>query len=115
MVLLKSAPAPVAVFSSAVLDCPSVRLRSEYRPIPVLYTPAVRLPRARYPSAKLPPGQPGSGESQAALVLGTMLIMPATASISAMRNDGIGILIDGFIEGESRTIFAILARGKRYP
>jgi len=41
--------------------------------------------------------------------------MPATASISAMRNDGIGILIDGFIEGESTTIFASLARGKRYP
>jgi hypothetical protein len=40
--------------------------------------------------------------------------MPATASISAMRNDGIVILMGGFIESEATTIFASLARGKRY-
>jgi hypothetical protein len=36
--------------------------------------------------------------------------MQASASISAMRNDGIGILIDGFIDAESRRIFVSLAR-----
>ena len=67
VVLLKSAPAPVAVFSSAVLrrsapapvpvqKLPSVRLSSENIPIPVLYRPLVRLKRALSPSAVLPPG-----------------------------------------------------------
>jgi hypothetical protein len=36
--------------------------------------------------------------------------MQASASISTMRNDGIGILIDGFIDAEPRTISASLAR-----
>src|SRR4029453_9611872 len=80
-VSLKSAPAPTAVLSlplllksapapTPVLRLASVRLSSAYVPMPVLYTPAVRPPRARYPSAKLAPGQPGSGESQAARVCG---------------------------------------------
>jgi hypothetical protein len=65
--LLKSAPASVAVFSSArlarsepaptpVQKLPSVRLRGEYIPIAVFYVPLVRLSRAEAPSAVLPPG-----------------------------------------------------------
>src|SRR5213080_783692 len=57
IVLPKSAPAPVAVFSAAVFKrsepaptpvqkLPSVRLRSEYIPIAVLYVPVVRFKRA---------------------------------------------------------------------
>ncbi len=67
VVLLKSAPAPVAVFSFAVLSrsvpaptpvqkLPSERLRIEYMPTAVLYNPVVRLKSAELPSAVLPPG-----------------------------------------------------------
>src|SRR6266480_1710736 len=67
IVLPKSAPAPVAVFSAAVFKrseraptpvqkLPAVRLRSEYIPIAVLYVPVVRLSRVACPSAVLPPG-----------------------------------------------------------
>jgi hypothetical protein len=63
----KSVPAPVAVFSSAVLrrsaaapmavlKLPSVTAMSEYKPIAVLYVAVVRLRRADVPSAVFPPG-----------------------------------------------------------
>jgi len=65
----ESAPAPVAVFSFAVLlksvpaptpvqKLPSVILKSEYIPTAVLYRPALvsKFARARCPSAVLPPG-----------------------------------------------------------
>jgi hypothetical protein len=66
-VLLKSAPAPVAVFSSpvlaksapaprAVLKLPVLTPSSEKKPTAVLYKPVVRLKRALCPSAVLPPG-----------------------------------------------------------
>jgi hypothetical protein len=65
--LFKSVPAPVAVFSSAVLrrsaaapmavlKLPSVTAMSEYKPIAVLYVAVVRLRRADVPSAVFPPG-----------------------------------------------------------
>jgi len=67
VVLLKTALAPVAVFSSAVLArsvptpipvlrLPVVLLSSEDKPTAVLYIPLVRLRRAFWPSAVLPPG-----------------------------------------------------------
>ena len=66
-VLLKSAPAPVAVFWSAVLNTsvppptpvlklPVLRLLSENQPTPVLNRPVVRVKRAFCPSAVLLPG-----------------------------------------------------------
>src|SRR6266545_944976 len=114
LVLLKSAPAPVAVFSTAELlksapapipvqRLPSVILSSEYTPIPVLYTPVVRLPRARYPSARLAPGQPGSGESQAARVCGENAKQTIT---SGMRNKprGDGAWFIGFLSFTLRDV-----------
>jgi hypothetical protein len=72
VVLLKSAPAPIAVLLLPVLlrsvpaptpvhKLPSVRLRSEYTPNAELYKPVVTLARARCPSAVLPPGKAVSG------------------------------------------------------
>ena len=56
--LLKSVPAPTAVF-----NWPSTLLLSENQPTAVLLVPVLtlRLKRAFWPSAVLPPGYPPSG------------------------------------------------------
>src|SRR5207245_1828782 len=73
VVLLKRAPAPIAVFCSAVvfkasvaapsavLRLPVVLFSSEKKPTPVLNVPLLSASSAACPSAVLPPGYPPSG------------------------------------------------------
>src|SRR5882724_4315935 len=101
MVLLKSAPAPIAVLSTPspvdwfptlkrsvpaptpVLKLPSVLLHSENQPTAVFATPVVRLKRAFCPSAVLNPGYPPSGAGTTASAFDKS---PKQASAPAMRS-----------------------------
>src|SRR4029077_16137119 len=100
----KSAPTPVAVFSSpllstsvpaptAVLKLPVVRLMSENQPTAVLKPPVVRLKRAFCPSAVLPPGYAPSGARLTAVIVGK-----SPKQTNATRNSGVAFLnwINGF-------------------
>jgi hypothetical protein len=84
VLLLKSAPAPVAVFSSevaaksapapvAVLKLPVILVFNENQPTAVLYVPVVRLRRVCCPSAVLPPGYPPSGAGLTARAIGQII------------------------------------------
>src|SRR6266498_3343747 len=97
VVLLKSAPAPVAVFSfavlarsapapTAVLNLPSVLLLSENRPTAVLYVPVVRLKSAFCPSAVLPPGYPPSGAGLTPCAPGKSPKQASTTGMMRMDN-----------------------------
>src|SRR6266540_2510271 len=90
MVLFKSAPAPVAVFSFPVLR------RSVPAPTAVLYVPVVRLRRALCPSAVLPPGYPPSGAGTTASAIGASPKQASAMAMSSMFIDLIGFCLGCF-------------------
>src|SRR5438874_12679318 len=102
-VLNKSAAAPNAVFSSAVLkrsvpapvavlQLPATVPQSENQPTAVFAEPVVRFLRALLPSAVLNPASPPSGGGLTACAVGS--IAARKKSMSTVRIDRLEVVID---------------------